>query len=88
MRKCAQIFLTHAPGSFDVDVRGLGRVLEDGNVTWEYSQKLSERTGYPRWEVSWKLTIDLIVSIEFRQVREVLQNADVACEGAGKIREG
>ena len=43
----------------------------------------------PRWEVSWKLTINLgPESIEFRQVREVLQNADVACEGAGKIREG
>jgi len=26
--------------------------------------------------------------MEFRQFREVLQNADVACEGAGKIREG
>ena len=43
----------------------------------------------PRWEVSWKLTIDLgVASTEFRQVREVLQNADVACEGAEKIREG
>ena len=43
----------------------------------------------PRWEVSWKLTIDLgPASIEFRQVPEVLQNADFACEGAGKIREG
>ena len=43
----------------------------------------------PCWEVSWKLTIDLgFASMEFRQVREVLQNADVACEGAGKIREG
>ena len=48
LRKCARIFLTRAPGSFDVDVRGLGRVLEDGNVTWEYSQKLRERTGNPR----------------------------------------
>jgi hypothetical protein len=43
----------------------------------------------PRWEVLWKLTIDHgPASNEFRQVREVLQNADVACEGAGKIREG
>ena len=46
-------------------------------------------TGYPRWEVSWKLTIDLgPASNEFRQVRQMLQNADVACEDAGKIREG
>jgi len=43
----------------------------------------------PRWEGSWKLTIDLGAgSPELRQVRGVLQNADVACEGAGKIREG
>ena len=42
----------------------------------------------PRWEVSWKLTSHLGRGIENRQVREVLQNTDVACEGAGKIREG
>ena len=43
----------------------------------------------PRWEVSWKLTSDHgFPGKKNRQVREVLQNADVACEGAGKIREG
>ena len=33
LRKYAQIFLTDTLGAVDVDVRGLGRVLEDGDVT-------------------------------------------------------
>ena len=33
-RKGARRFLTVAVGELEVDVRKLGRVLEDGNVTW------------------------------------------------------
>ena len=52
-------------------------------------EKIVKGNWLPRWEVSWKLTIDLgSRSTEFRQVREVLQNADVACDGAGGNREG
>ena len=33
-RKGARRFLTAALGAADVDGRGVGRVLEDGDVTW------------------------------------------------------
>ena len=46
LTKCARVFLTGALGSADVDVRGLGGVLKDGNVTCGYSRKMRERTGY------------------------------------------
>ena len=33
LKKCARMFLTDTLGVADVDLRGLGRVLEDGDVT-------------------------------------------------------
>ena len=36
--KGARRFLTDAPGGVDVDVRELGRVQEDGDVTWHTEQ--------------------------------------------------
>ena len=37
-RKGARRFLTVALGALEVDVRKLGRVLEDGDVTWHTEQ--------------------------------------------------
>ena len=37
-RKGARRFLTDAPGARKVDPRELGRVLEDGDVTWHTEQ--------------------------------------------------
>ena len=45
LRKCARIFLTGALGVADVDFCGHGRVLEDGNVTCEYSGKIRQEGG-------------------------------------------
>ena len=59
-------------------MRDLGRVLEDGNVTWEYSRTLRERTGYPG-ETSAKLTSDVRAKrgVKHRQVLAIGQDADV-----------
>ena len=47
LRTCARMFLTVTPGVADVYVRGLGRVLEDGDVPChgnhtEHSRKVRE----------------------------------------------
>ena len=69
--------------SFDLKVEGTAAARNSRRTV------VKGRTGYPCWEVSWKLTIGLgFCGTESRQVREVLKNANVACEGAGKIREG
>ena len=46
LRKCARIFLTGALSCVvDVDFPGHGRVLEDGNVTCEYSGEIRQEGG-------------------------------------------
>ena len=83
-RKCARISLTDTLGAADVDVRCLGRVLEDGDVTCdgdqtEHSRKVREGTGYPA-EMCWKLTFDVkaIRRAKHRRRLAIRQDADVA----------
>jgi hypothetical protein len=89
LRTYARIFLTRAPGSFDDDERGLGRVLEDGNVTCEYSQELRERTGPPLRKCARVfLTGAIGVSdVDLRGNRRVLEDSNVTCEYSRKMRE-
>jgi hypothetical protein len=47
LRKCARFFLTRALGAGDVDDRGHGRVLEDGNVTYRGNIRRSIMSGPP-----------------------------------------
>ena len=45
-RKSARRFPTAALGAADVDGRGVGRVLEDGDVTWHTAAARKEMSAY------------------------------------------
>ena len=45
-RKSARRFLTDALGALEVDGRELGRVLEDGDVTWHTAAARKETSAY------------------------------------------
>ena len=93
MSKCARIFLTRALGVADVDLRGHGRVLEDGNITYRGNIRRNCVSGLVRFEeMCWKLTLDVrfeemcwkltldaaVVGVKHRQRLAIGQDADIA----------